>query len=285
MRAAHGWLAVMFAVLTGAIPANAAPARIVSTFLCTDEYVFRLVPRERIAALSYDAADRSVSTIEGRVTEIPGIQPTTETVLNYKPDLVVMYAGTKPRLHAQLAEIGVPILDVPWANSLSDIRRVTRMLAGRFGARDKGEELLAEMDRTLAAARARAVHPLVSAILYETNGYASAGSVADALMGIAGLGDVAPKLGLNRLDRIPLEAIVASAPELLIMNGDESVRDAEGSLLLHHPALATLKDRTLIAWRPLKTLLCPGPWSAGAATTFADLGLKARALARARLEN
>jgi hypothetical protein len=63
------------------------------------------------------------------------------------------------------------------------------------------------------------------------------------------------------------------------------VRDAEGSLLLHHPALATLKDRTLIAWRPLKTLLCPGPWSAEAATTFADLGLKARALARARLEN
>jgi iron complex transport system substrate-binding protein len=285
MRCTHGWLAVLCAVLAGIVPAAAAPNRIVSTFLCTDEYIFRLAPRERIAALSFDAADASVSTIAGRASAIPGIDPTAETVLNYKPDLVVMYAGTKTRLHAQLKEIGVPILDVPWANSLADIRRITTMLGDKLGARDKASALLAEMDRTLSAARAHAARPAVSALLYETNGYAAAGSVTDELMAIAGLDDVAPKLGLNRADRIPIEAVVSSAPELLIMNGDEKARDAEGSLLLHHPALATLKDRTLIAWRPLKALLCPGPWSAEAATSFSDLGLRARALARARLEN
>lgn len=274
-------------IFSSAQPAAAAPMRIVSTFLCTDEYVFRLVPRGNIAALSFEAGDRNpvVSTIVDRVSGIPGIRPTAETVLNFKPDLVVMYAGTNPRLHAQLAEIGMPILDVPWANSLSDIRHVTAMLANRLGERDRGDALLAQMDRELAAARAHAVHPPVTALLYEANGYAAAGTVADELMQIAGLDDVAPKLGLNRANRIPLEAVVASAPELLIMNGDETVRNAEGNLLLHHPALATLKDKTLIAWRPLRALLCPGPWSADAAATFADLGHKAHALARARLEN
>jgi iron complex transport system substrate-binding protein len=284
MRFLHGWLALLIAMLA-ATPASAAPARIVSTFLCTDEYVFRLVPRARIQALSFDAADKSVSTVADRASGIPGIRPTTETVLDFHPDLVVMYAGTNPRLHAQLTEIGVPILDVPWANSLSDIRRITAMLGGKLGAKGNATAMLAEMDRTLAAAHARAAHPPVTALLYETNGYAAAGSVTDELMAIAGLADVAPKLGLNRADRIPIEAVVASAPELLIMNGDETVRDAEGSLLLHHPALATLKDKTLIAWHPLRALLCPGPWSAQAATVFSDLGVKARALARARLEN
>jgi iron complex transport system substrate-binding protein len=287
MRAAHGWLVVLVIILSTFQAAAAAPARIVSTFLCTDEYVFRLVPRERIAALSFEAGDRNpvVSTIADRVAGIPGIRPTTEAVLNYKPDLVVMYAGTQPRLHAQLTEIGVPILDVPWANSLADIRTVTRMLAARFGAHAEGEALLAQMDRTLASAQAHAVHPPVTALLYETNGYAAAGSVADELMAMAGLQDMAPKLGLNRVDRIPVETIVASAPELLIMNANESTRDAEGSLVLHHPAFAALRDKTLIVWRPLRTLLCPGPWSADAATTFSELGLKARALARARLQN
>jgi len=285
MRFLHGWLAVLSALLAGTVPAPAAPVRIVSTFLCTDEYVFRLVPRARIRALSFDAADHSVSTIADRVSAIPGIRPTTETVIDYRPDLVVMYAGTNPRLHAQLTEIGVPILDVPWANSLKDIRRITTMLGDRLRVAGNAKALLAEMDRTLAAAHARAARPPVTALLYETNGYAAAGSVADELMAIAGLEDVAPKLGLDRADRIPIEAVVASAPELLIMNGDETVRDAEGSLLLHHPALAALKDRTLIAWHPLKALLCPGPWSAEAATAFSELGVETRALAPARLEN
>lgn len=288
MRAAHGWLvALVLLLVTGAARAEAAPQRVVSTFLCTDEYVFRLVPRARIAALSFEAGDRSpvVSTIADQVGGIPGIRPTTETVLNYKPDLVVMYLGTNPRLHAQLSEIGVPILDVPWANSLADIRRITRMLGDKLGARDKASALLAQMDWTLAAARARAVHPPVTAILYEANGYASAGNVADELMAAGGLHDTAPDLGLDRMDRIPLESVVAHPPDLLIMNGSEKTLDARGSLFLHHPALATLKDRTLIAWRPLRELLCPGPWSAGAAMTFADLGNKPRTLARSRLDN
>ena len=59
MRRTHGWAAAALAVLIlAANPAFAAPKRVVSTFLCTDEYVFRLLPRERIAALSFEATDR-----------------------------------------------------------------------------------------------------------------------------------------------------------------------------------------------------------------------------------
>ena len=46
MRLRHGWHAAFLAgLLFCTNAANAAPQRVVSTFLCTDEYVFRLVPR------------------------------------------------------------------------------------------------------------------------------------------------------------------------------------------------------------------------------------------------
>ena len=195
MHALHGWGSV-FAftlLLTGlaAGPAFAVPQRIVSTFLCTDEYVFRMVPRARIAALSFEAGDRHpvVSTIADRVAGIPQIHPTTETVLNYDPDLVVLYAGTNTRLHAHLAEIGVPVLDVPWANSLADIRKVTRLVGDKLGARDRAEAMIAAMDATLALARAAAPKPPVRTLIYEANGYATAGNVLTELMAGAGLAD------------------------------------------------------------------------------------------------
>jgi hypothetical protein len=74
MRLMHGYrIAILMALLLSAAPAFAAPQRIVSTFLCTDEYVFRLVSRQRIAALSFLAADTHpvVSTIRDKVAGIP----------------------------------------------------------------------------------------------------------------------------------------------------------------------------------------------------------------------
>src|SRR5512137_1121104 len=68
----------LLALVLGTTAASvAAPSRVVSTFLCTDEYVFRLVPRAHIAALSFEAGDRHpvVSTIVDRVRGIAQIRP------------------------------------------------------------------------------------------------------------------------------------------------------------------------------------------------------------------
>jgi iron complex transport system substrate-binding protein len=287
-RTLHGWIAALCFTIASAAPAPALPPqRIVSTFLCTDEYVFRLVPRAHIAALSFEAGDRNpvVSTIANEVGGIPQIHPTTEAVLDYKPDLVVMYEGTNPRLHAHLDEIGIPVFEVPWASSLAEVRRVTRVLGARLGAPHRADALIAEMDATLAKAKASAPRQPVSALIYEANGYAAQGSVTTALMAAAGLSDAAPELGLDRRGRISVESVAAAPPELLILSGRSEVRDARADLVLHHPALTSIADRTLIVWRPLRELLCPGPWSADAAVTFSDLAQRARALARSRGRN
>lgn len=259
-------------------PALCAPRRIVSTFLCTDEYVFRLAPKQRIAALSFEAADRRpvVSTIADEVAAagIATIRPSSETVLALTPDLVVMYAGTMPALHEQLARAHVAVLDVPWANTLADVRKVTLLLGEKLDARERARVLLAGMDRKIADARAKAQVPPVRALIYEANGYSGAGALTDEIMTLSGLADVASALRPTRLDTIPVESVLARAPQLLILSGEREARNSRADLVPHHPALAALSSRS--AWTKLTPLLCPGPWSVDAAAIFTDLGAKAR---------
>ncbi|HLJ52565.1 MAG TPA: ABC transporter substrate-binding protein [Rhizomicrobium sp.] len=265
----------------------AAPQHIVSTFLCTDEYVFRLVPRDRIAALSFEAGDRHpvVSTIADKVGGIAEIHPTTETVLDLHPDLVVMYQGTMPRLHQNLAALGVPVLDVPWANSVADIRKTTRWLGAKLGAQDRAAALLDAMDAKLDAARRMAKEPPVRTLLYEPNGYASTGGVTDELMTLAGLSNASPNMHPTRAGTIPVEMVVAASPELLIFSSESEAPASQAELIQHHPAFAALAGRTLSVRASLISLACPGPWSADMALTFAELAAKARALAKAGTHN
>ncbi len=260
------------------LPAFAAPPahRIVSTFLCTDEYVFRLVPRERIAALSYEAVDRKpvVSPIADAAAGMPVIRPSSETVLKLKPDLVVMYAGTNPRLHLSLQRLSVPVLDVPWANSLADVRQVTKMLGEKLGASERAAALLADMDRKIAAVRGP--EPPVRTILYEPQGYATVQGVTEEIMRIAGLVNAAPPSQLTRSGQLPVEAVIAAAPELLILGGEERSGNARAYAILHHPAFKALHGKTHMEFAGLTPLLCPGPWSLDSAAPLAELGRKAR---------
>ena len=284
MRVKHSchaavWLAAF--LFAAVLPARAAPQRVVSVFLCTDEYVFRLLPRERIVALSVLAGDTHpvVSTIAAKVQGIPLIRASAEAVLAKSPDLVVMYKGTNPRLRALIAAAGVKILDVPWANSLSDVRKITTLLGDKLGVPDRARAMLAAMDAKLAAARALAPHPPVSALIYEPNGYATADGVSDGFMRASGLANAATAMHPTRLGTLPIEAVVAAAPQLLILNAAREGALGRADLVLRHPALAALKDRTLIAPASLVPLLCPGPWSADAAGDFVEMALRARALA------
>lgn len=258
--------------------AGPAPKRVVSTFLCTDEYVFRLVPRENIVALSFEAVDRQpvVSTIADAAAGMRVIRPDTETVLALKPDLVVMYAGVNPRLRSNLERLKIPVLEVPWANTLDDVRAVTRMLGARLGAEAKAETLLTEMDAKLAAARARAPSPAVTTILYQPNGYIGSGAYTGEIMTVAGLRDVAPRALTTPAGMLPVEAVIQTAPELLILGGQAAHGDARAYQILRHPALRALDGKTLRRFADLTPLLCPGPWSADAAPTFGRLARDAR---------
>jgi len=263
----------LLAFVLAAAPALAAPHRIVSINLCTDEYVFRLVPRENIAALSVLAGDHNpvVSTIADDVGGIKLIRQTTEEVLGLNPDLVVLDEGSNARVREHLLRSHIPMLEVPYVSTLADVRATTLMLGTKLHAEARAAALLAQMDRNLAEAKRLAPHPPVRALIYEPNGYSTSGGVTEELMSAGGLIDAAPTLRPTRLGTIPVETIVSSAPELLILAGDPQGVRTRADLILHHPARRTLKH-TKVVWAETHPLLCPGPWSAKMAVKFAQMG-------------
>lgn len=280
MRFAHGWPITIAAVACMlATPLPAAPKRVVSGFLCTDEYVFRLLPRDHIAALSFLSADRHpvVSTIADRVKGIPLVHASAEEILARRPDAVVLYAGTEPRLHAQLASAGVPVIDVEWASSLADIRRITLKLGHALGEDGRAHSLVEAMDAKLLVSVAQ--RSPVSTLIYEPNGYATSDRVTDEILAAAGLEDVAARSGATRSGTIPVEAVVASPPQLLLFNASDASRPSLAGLVLRHPALDALAARVKIAHVSLTPLLCPGPWSVDVLPQLESLGREARALA------
>ena len=156
------------------------------------------------------------------------------------------------------------------------------MLGEVLGAPDRAQALLGEMDAKLAAARALAPKPAVSALIYEPNGYATADGVSDAILRASGLVNAAGRMHATRLGTIPVEALVAAAPQVLILNAAREGGPARADAVLSHPALAALKDRAFIAHASLTPLLCPGPWSADVAGEFAKMAQEAAQLAKAR---
>jgi iron complex transport system substrate-binding protein len=294
MRLSHGsYAAVLAAAIlwsssSGASPGaeSTAPKRIVSAFLCTDEYVFRLVRRERIAALSYLAADTHpmVSTIALEAKGIPGVRASAEQILALHPDLVVTYENTNVRQTQFLRAAGVRVLEVPWAQSLADVRRITRTLGAQLGATARAEALIREMDAELAQARARAPHPPVRTLLYEANGYATGGGVTDDILAAAGLQNIGSGEHLTRSGTLPVEAVLTLAPELLILNGEHEAEPARADLVLRNPALRALSGHAFVTRTSLVPLLCAGPWSARVAPELAQWGRKAGALAAMRAE-
>jgi iron complex transport system substrate-binding protein len=268
----------LFMLLTCAA-AHAAPQRVISADLCSDEYVFRLVPREHIVALSWLAGDRSpvVSTIADRVSGIALIRPSAEEVLTRFPDLVVLSEGTNPRLRSHLEREHIPFIEIPSAGSFAQVREVTRKLGMELGAPGRAAAMLAEMDRTLAVARAHAVSAPVPTLIYEPNGYATSGTFADEIMAAAGLSDGAPGMNLTRSGTIPIEAVIAAAPRLLILNRTNGPSHSQADLVLQHPAFAALAGKTSVVSLTLTPLLCPGPWSVQVVPALADIGKSALA--------
>lgn len=271
-------MAVIVLLMTG-VPALADPRRVVSTDLCADEYVFRLVPKAHIAALSWLAGDRSpvVSTIVDEVNGIDLIRPSTEDVLALRPDLVVMFEGSNPRLRSHLAEAGIRIVDVPYADSLAEVRAATTKLGSELGNSHGADTLLAQMEGDLAVARMHAANPRVATLIYEPNGYATAGTLLNEILSAAGLANAAPTLNPTRAGTIPVEAVVAAAPRLLILNGNALAARSQAELVLHHPALAALRSGTLMVSLAMTPLLCAGPWSAHLAPDLAAEGRAANA--------
>lgn len=255
----------------------ARPQRIISLDLCTDQILVELVDRKRIAAVTHLAADPAVSAIPEKAKGLPITHGSAEDVLRYDPDLILAGPfGVSPTV-GLLRRLKRNVVVVPQAPDMDGVRASVRMVALAVGEKEKGEAVIADFDRRLASVpRADTDHPL-KAIIYQIGGTVSGGgSLAESVLATAGFRNMAAEYRLTRGGQVPLEALVANPPDLLVLSSAVDEYRTTIADNLRHPALRAFRRNHASIELPWQLWLCGTPHVAEAVARLAE--------ARARLE-
>lgn len=265
-------LVAMTLALFGPAMGAAAPSRVVSINLCADQLLVLLADRSAIASVSFLAADPELSYVADRVAGLPLNHGLAEEVLALAPDLVLAGTyGAGPTV-ALLRARGVPILQLDLTEDFAAIAAQTRLVAAALGHPERGEALLARMADLLAAGAPPDRAPRPTAMLYQADGFtAGAGTLADAVLTAAGFVNVAAAAGLDGYGYLPLERLVAAAPDVLIADPPPDRAPSLSEALLGHPALTRLGTATRRVEVPDGTLGCGGPYTAEAVAVLGQL--------------
>lgn len=257
------FLVLLLAGLAAA-PAAAAPRRVVSMNLCADQLLVLLADPADILSLSPLSRDPVLSYVAPRVMDVPQNHGMVEEIFPHGPDLVLAGSYTARPAVAFLKSKGIPVLELAIPSTFDEIRAQVRRVAEALGRTDRGEALLAGMDRTLADVRPPP-GPRPLALAWQAGGFtAGAGTLTDAVFQAAGVENLAARSGLSGYGYLGLETVVAGRPDLLVseaaMPGHPSLQQA----LLQHPAL---RDGGGIGRRidvPGALTACGGPFTAEA---------------------
>lgn len=264
--------AVLAALVAASSPAMAEPARrIVSLNMCTDQLLVDLVDRDRIAAVSFLATDRTLSANAAKLQGIMQVRGTAEEVLALKPDLVIAGEYTTGPTVDLLRRLGVNVLVVPLASDFDGMKETLRMIAKAAGVSERGEQLIAQFDERLSEARSL-VSARPTAIAYQVNSLASgAGTLLDAALEAAGFRNIARDMKLGPAGRLPLEELVAAPPDLIVLaNAPNDFRTVLADNL-RHPAFARLIEKRAHVHLPMPLWMCATPRIADAVELLAAM--------------
>ena len=265
----------------GATDAPGKPGRIVSLNMCVDELVLRLAEPQNIASVTWLSRDPKNSNVAELGARIPVNHGLAEEIIPLNPDLIIAGIYTARTAVAMLKRVGIPVLEIGVPKSLDDVRAQIREIAGRIGERERGESVVADMDRRLAALP----HPPSSdrprAVVLNPNGATvGKGTLVDEIMTRAGLTNVAAELGIDSYGQIPLEAVAANAVDVLIVSASRDGPPALATQILRHPVLAALSDRTRVVVMPGRLWNCGGPAVVEAIERLIQIATEVRAEAQ-----
>ena len=197
------------------------PGRIVSLSPSNDEILCALVNEKRIAGLSKFSRDAATSYVAGVASRLNVfVDRNAEQIVSLRPDLVLAARYTKVNLKELLVETKTPLLMTTEFRNFPDIEANIRLIGRAVGEEDRADNIVAEMQRKLAAARAR-VCPEGRGLraMYLASGNFSAGaetSIHEILLA-CGLKNAVADAGIRGHVKLGLEQIIQINPDLIVI--------------------------------------------------------------------
>lgn len=274
-------LALILSVLAGAgggtgqalaeTAETAAPSRIVVLGGTAAEIVAALGAADRLVARD------TTSTFPESLTALPDVgylrALSPEGVLSTAPDMILAEAGAGPAATVDLLKAaGLPYVALPDTQGPEGIAPKITAIGQALGQEERAAALVAEVDRGLAEARAKAAaispRKRVLFILSLQGGKVMAGgegSAAEAIIELAG--GINAATGFQGYKPMTDEAVLAAAPDAILMmdrEGQGAVVPAEVARLPALAASPAVQSGAILRMDGLK-LLGFGPRSPDAA--------------------
>ena len=268
------FLCLSFAALTDAV-AGPLP-RVASLNLCTDQLLLSIAEPAQIASLSWLSADPAESLQAGRASQYPLNYGTAEEILSLSPDVVLGSEYSSTFARALLQDLGLKVVVIDPATSVADIERNVITIAEAVDQPGRGQHIVAQMKDQLREIRTRRSAELGTAIVIRPGGFTiSQGSLAENLIQLAGLSNLAAAGGLDEWGSLPLETLLVHQPEWLILTGYRSTQSSLANAFLDHPVLRRQTSGTT------QTITVDGAyWSCGQPASLDSVGLLLDALGK-----
>jgi iron complex transport system substrate-binding protein len=223
-------------------PANSQPRRIVSLNICTDQLLLLLAGRERIASLTWLSADPEESPIADQAVGILLNHGQAEEIIPLHPDLIIAGTYTARFTVDLLRERGYRVELIEPVMNLQQLRISVMRVAELLGTKQRGEQLLARFDKTLAtflpASDNQSALNWPSALIYAGKGFAAGvNSLENDLLTVAGLRNHAIEFGLNYSGYVDLETLLTHPPDVLVISRYHIGSASLATRFLQHPAL------------------------------------------------
>lgn len=270
-------LTLVVGAMLAALPRSFAAERVVSLNLCTDQLLLLLADREQIVSISWLGADPEESAYAHLASGLPVNHGQAEQILPLAPDLVLAGRYTAPFTVGLLERLGLRVLTLPPATRLDMLEDHIMQVASALGQTARGEALVADMQARRAALEAAAPADPVPALVMRAGGFTVGEGLTHELMTLAGLDNVATRLGLDRWGSLSVETLLRTRPEVLVIPRYRRNAPSLANNILAHPALGGFADSRVVVEPRSAQLGCETPALLDAAEAFSRAARAARA--------
>ncbi len=249
---------------------SAAPQRVVSINLCTDQLAMMLAGEGQLLSVSRIAFDQQVSPMAEEARAYIRNFGQAEEVYMLRPDLVLAGTFTPSHTVRMLEGLGIPVVRFDITSSLDGVRDQIAKMGEVLHRQTAAAHLIADFDaRRAALEEERGERP--SAMLYYANGYTSGEqSLANDILELAGFSNAAVAAGYEWGMKMPLEVLALSEPDLVITTrpypGGSRAED-----VMQHPAVMALNGNSASTTVTDHDWVCGTPFVLRAAERLAEV--------------
>lgn len=245
-------MSLMAAVLALQPGIAAGAPKIASTALCGDQLVATLVTPDRIAAVSSQSLDPTLSKVAPIARTLPAMPASAEAFLWSGAEIVVGSDRGDTKTLALMERLGAKVVRMTSQNSFADSMRQLRQISAALGVGERGEALAKDAENRLRKVTAAAPAVTVLAAYYRPDGGSSAqGTFVNEALELAGYRNLAAHLGRKGWGRLDMETLVLNPPQALVAAYFDRPGWSLRHKFAHHPVF-----RQVMADRP--TIAVPG---------------------------